>query len=191
VFETKEEEAEISESVSRVCNGEHNVFNEIARRYESRIFSLVLMMIRDRSAAEEVTQDTFLRAFSNLRKFDLNRPFYPWLATIATRLGINWVNRTGIKRQRETSYDELIEPPGTVSTPLDELVKRQSGITLWDHVAKLPQGERTAILLFYKQELTVAEIASVLGVTKGTVKTFLHRGRLHLKTRFEPTGDTQ
>jgi RNA polymerase sigma-70 factor (ECF subfamily) len=64
-------------------------------------------------------------------------------------------------------------------------------MTYLHQVSNLPQGERTAILLFYKQERTVSEIAIILGVTDGTVKTFLHRGRSHLRALLESEVDYQ
>ena len=95
-----EHESEDSVCVRRVLNGEQYAFNEIVRRYEQRVFSLLFMMTRDRSGAEEVAQDAFLRAYANLQTYDPQRPLYPWLATIAARLGINWVNRTGARQKR-------------------------------------------------------------------------------------------
>lgn len=175
--------------VRRVLNGERHAYDDIVSRYQKRVFSLLLMMLRDHSGAEEVTQDTFLRAYSNLQKYDLQRPLYPWLATIAARLGINWINRAGARQQRYQSAVDSSELAASTPHATDVIEAQQAQQQLWDHVAGLPQGERTAVLLFYKQELTVTEIASILGVTSGTVKTFLHRGRLHLKARLESNGD--
>ena len=73
---------EDSRCIRHTLEGDPAAYNEIVRRYEARIFSLLCMMIRDRSSAEEVAQDTFLRAFNNLTRFDQARPFYPWLASI-------------------------------------------------------------------------------------------------------------
>jgi RNA polymerase sigma-70 factor (ECF subfamily) len=177
--------------VHRVLNGARDDYTEIVTRYQGRVFSLLLMMTRDHSAAEEVTQDTFMRAFSNLSKYDMQRPLYPWLATIAVRLGINWSNRTGKGRQRNETGTELSELPSSEPHPGEHAEQQQDQQALWDQVASLPQGERTAVLLFYKQELRVTEIAAILGVTSGTVKTLLHRGRAHLKTQLEINGDIQ
>jgi RNA polymerase sigma-70 factor (ECF subfamily) len=184
-----EHQSEDLACVRRALSGEHHGYEEIVSRYQSRVFSLLLMMVRDHSGAEEVTQDTFMRAYSNLHKYDVQRPFYPWLATIATRLGINWINRSGARqRSGETEFD-VSELPASTPQPADQLVQHQVQQQLWDQVASLPQGERTAVLLFYKQELRVTDIAGILGVTTGTVKTLLHRGRAHLKTQLESNGD--
>jgi RNA polymerase sigma-70 factor (ECF subfamily) len=176
--------------VQRVLNGERHDYEEIVSRYQNRVFALLLMMVRDHSAAEELTQDAFMRAYSNLHKYDLQRPLYPWLATIAARLGINWINRAGARQQQSDCELDVSELPASTPQPVDHLAQQQAQQQLWGHVASLPQGERTAVLLFYKQELPVNEIASILGVTSGTVKTFLHRGRAHLKAHLESNGGT-
>jgi len=177
--------------VRRVLNGDRHGYDEIVHRYQNRVFSLLLMMVRDHSGAEEVTQDTFMRAYTNLHRYDLQRPLYPWLATIAARLGINWINRTGARQQRTESEFDVSELPAAASHPAAQLQQQQDQQQLWQQVASLPQGERTAVLLFYKQELRVTEIADILGVTTGTVKTLLHRGRAHLKAQLESKGDTK
>ncbi len=186
-----DEECADSACVSRVLNGGRDAYNEIVSRYQTRLFALLLMLIRVRFCEEEVTQVEFLRAYTNLRSYDLNRPFYPWLATIAVRLATNWINRTGARQQRSTSDFDITKLPTPVPSPAEELEKHQVERDLWTHVADLPQGERTAVLMFYKQELSVSDIAGILGVTQGTIKTFLHRGRSHLRTRIESTGDMQ
>jgi RNA polymerase sigma-70 factor (ECF subfamily) len=186
-----EDESEDQASVRRVLNGERHAYDEIVSRYQNRVFSLLLMMTRDHSGAEEVAQDTFLRAYSNLHKYDTHRPLYPWLATIAARLGINWINRVGARQQRMESAFDVSELPASASPPAEDIEAQQTQQSLWKHVASLPQGERSAVLLFYKLELSVTEIAGILGVTTGTVKTFLHRGRAHLKARLESNGDTK
>jgi RNA polymerase sigma-70 factor (ECF subfamily) len=186
-----EHQSEDIACVRRVLDGEQYGYEEIVRRYQNRVFSLLLMMLRDRSGAEEVTQDTFMRAYSNLHKYDLQRPLYPWLATIAARLGINWINRAGARQSHRGSEVDIAEVPASTPHPADQVEQGQAQQQLWDKVASLPQGERTAVLLFYKQELQVTEIAAILGVTTGTVKTLLHRGRAHLKAQLEFNGDTK
>lgn len=80
-------------------------------RYQARLFGLVLMMVREPTGAEEVTQDTSVRAYTNLAAYDDRRPFYPWLAAIADRLAQNWLGRHGRTVRREgTSLESAPEP---------------------------------------------------------------------------------
>ena len=181
--------SEDSRGIQQTLEGDRAAYDAIVRRYESRIFSLICMMIKDRSSAEEVAQDTFLRAFNNLTRFDQSRPFYPWLARIAARLAINWLNRTGTALSKMNSHADLEAISADQCEPADQLTAERAAVGLWQHVEQLPSGERAAVLMFYKQELTVSEIADVLGVTSGTIKTFLYRGRQHLRTRLQQQGE--
>ena len=142
-----------------------------------------MMTTRDRSAAEEITQDAFLRAHNNLHRYDTARPFYPWLATIAVRLAFNWTARTGARRSTIASGVDVDALPTADASPAQRVADEQQARALWAAVAELSPGERTAVLLFYKDELPVADIAGILGVSTGTVKTFLHRGRAHLRAQ--------
>ena len=164
--------------IKRTLAGDADAFGEIVQRYQPRVYALVLMTLNNESMAGDVLQDVFIRAYSQLNKFDQSRAFYPWLATIAVRLSINSGQRHARRNEVEAASDAL---SGTITSPDELLEDRQAGTDLWDQVAGLPRGEKMAVLLFYKQDMTVAEIAQVCNVSKGTVKTSLHRARKHLR----------
>ncbi len=139
------------------------------------------MLTRDAAAAQDVAQDAFVRAFTNLDAYDERRPFYPWLATIAVRLAQNWLSRRGRAAVREGASLESDPRDAAAADPLAALIAEEQGRKLWRSVAALPLGERTAAILYYRQEMSVAEIAGALGVTRGTVKTLLFRARERLR----------
>ena len=143
------------------------------------------MMLRNPDLAEEVTQDSFIRAFTHLDLYDESRPFYPWLATIAVRLTRNRQRQLSLELKRQESLDESDQEHAGKDTPDRTLAEKEAARQLWDRVSTLPLGERTVVFLFYRQELKVSEIARVLGVTGGTVKTLLFRARKKLRT--DPT----
>jgi RNA polymerase sigma-70 factor (ECF subfamily) len=87
-------------AVDATRGGDRDAFNQIVGRYQRRLFGLTLMMVRQPTAAEEVTQDVFIRAFTFLDRYDADRPFYPWLAAIAVRLAQSWLRRRGSWRTR-------------------------------------------------------------------------------------------
>ena len=161
--------------------GDHDAFARLVQEYQHRLFGLTLMILRDRSAAEEITQDAFIRAFTHIGQYDTRRPFYPWLATIAVRLS---QNRLRAGRSQTLDINDPRLSPET-DTALDTLLADERNRRLWRAVATLPYGERTAVMLFYNHEMSVSEIASALGVTSGTVKTLLFRARRHLRSRLE------
>lgn len=174
--------AAVHAAVRAVRGGDTDAFGRIVELYQRRLYGLALMMTRDPAGAEEIAQDAFVRAFTHLGAYDHSRPFYPWLSTIAARLAQNWLVARATRDRREGTE---IEPARMGATdaldPLTELIDDENDRVIWRAVAALPSGERTAVLLYYRQELRVGEIASVLGVTAGTVKTLLFRGRRRLR----------
>jgi RNA polymerase sigma-70 factor (ECF subfamily) len=169
-------------SVLAIRQGDHDAFARIVELYQRRLFSLSVMMTRDPSGAEEVTQDAFVRAFVHLDAYNDQRPFYPWLATIAVRLAQNWLTRrTRVVRREGTELAPDLAVAAAATDPLSELIADEHDRRLWRTVAALPSGERTAVILYYRQDMSVREIASALGVTNGTVKTMLFRARQKLR----------
>ena len=168
--------------VQRVRAGDVDAFGQIVKGYERRVFALAVMILRNREGADDVTQDAFVRAFERLDLYDVRRPFYPWLATITMRLSRNWLARHSPGARRETPIQpESSAYASTAPAALDVLVAEDEGRHLWRLVERLPLGERTAVVLHYRQELSVSEVASAIGVTAGTVKTLLFRARQHLR----------
>ena len=166
-----------------VQNGDRDAFAELLSRYQHRLFGLVLMMVREPAGAEEVTQDAFVRAYRHIGQYDRERPFYPWLAAIASRLAQNWLRQRQRHVQREGTPLENASEPATHTSALHELITDDRSRELWRAVAALPSGERTAVILYYRDDVPVREIAIALGVTTGTIKTLLFRARGHLRGR--------
>jgi RNA polymerase sigma-70 factor (ECF subfamily) len=169
--------------VGRVRLGERDAFSELVQRHQRRLFGLVLMMVRDPDGAQEVTQDAFVRAYQHLDQFDVDRAFYPWLATIAVRLSQNWLRQHGRTVRREGTAIEDAEEPATSARALASIMIDERDRQLWEAVAMLPSGERTAVMLHYRDEMPVQDAARALGVTTGTIKTLLFRARRHLRER--------
>ena len=180
-----------ADAIRRVRRGDRDAFGLLVRTYQTRLFGLVLMMVRDRSAAEDVAQDAFVRTYAHLAEYDDTRPFYPWLASIAVRLAQNWLRRHQRNTHREgTALDDAPEP-GAEPRGLTDLIAGEGSRRLWEAVARLSSGERTAVILYYRDELSVGDIARALGVTTGTVKTFLFRARQHLRERIKTDPATE
>lgn len=179
------EAAEVLSAVRAVSAGDHEAFARIVGWYQGRLFALILMTLRDPAGAEEVTQDAFVRAFTRLDLYDRRRPFYPWLATIGVRLAQTWLRRHARRTLRERPFDPDLDVRSARPDPLASLIADEKGRRLWRSVESLSSGERTAVFLYYRQEMKVGEIASVLGVTAGTVKTFLSRARRKLHRKIE------
>lgn len=173
-----DEGAVVRASVDRIRRGETDAFAQIVRLYQQRLFGLALMMVRDPGAAEDVAQEAFIRAFTRLDRYDENRPFYPWLATIAVRIAQSALRRRSrVVGIEGTPLDAAPEPLDKGGDALGALIEDEKARRLWRQVSGLPSGQRTTVFLYYRQEMKVADIARTLGVTAGTVKTLLFRAR--------------
>jgi RNA polymerase sigma-70 factor, ECF subfamily len=171
--------------VRDVRRGDREAFAHLVHRYQRRLFGLVLMMVRQPAGAEEVTQDAFVRAYTHIDCYDDYRPFYPWLATIAVRLSQNWLRLHGRTVRREGAPLESAPEPAATAGALTALIANERDRRLWQAVAELSSGERTAVVLYYRDEMAVRDIARALGVTTGTIKTLLFRARRHLRGRLD------
>jgi RNA polymerase sigma-70 factor (ECF subfamily) len=175
-------------AIGAVRRGNREAFARVVDVYQRRLFGLTLMMTRDPSGAEEIAQDAFVRAFTHLDAYDGRRPFYPWISTIAVRLAQNWlVRRTRVRTREGAGLDPDDQAVAGGADPLAELIADERDRRLWRSVAALPSGERTAVILYYRQDMNVREIACALGVTTGTIKTLLFRARQRLRRML---GDT-
>lgn len=170
----------VTAAVLAVRGGDPDAFARVVEMYQRRMFGLLLMMMGDRAGAEDVMQESFIRAYSHLESYDLHREFYPWLATIAVRLAQNWLKHRGRLDARESAEPAAQTSDDAVDL-LGELIEDERARHLWRVVASLPRGERMVVLLHYREEMKVSDIGKTLGVTDGTVKTMLHRARRKLR----------
>jgi len=148
--------------------------------------SLCMALMRDAASAEDLAQDVFVRAYRYLHTFDDRRPFFPWLAKIAYRLA-----QTRWQRQRrevglpEEAWGQMADA-GPDEDPSRHLVADEQARSLWRAVHALPEGQRTSVVLYYAHGMDVRQVAQVLGVSGGTVKTLLFRARRRLHSVLRP-----
>jgi RNA polymerase sigma-70 factor (ECF subfamily) len=185
---SRAEAAVVRAVIDEVRRGNREAFGQIVELHQRRVFALTLMMVRDRSAAEDIAQDAFARALVHLGRYDDQRPFYPWLATIAVRLAHTWLQRQARLTRREGVPIEPEHDRAATADPLAELIANEDERRLWREVAALASGERTVVYLYYRQDMKVRDMALALGVTAGTIKTLLFRARQRLRRTLDPAG---
>jgi RNA polymerase sigma-70 factor, ECF subfamily len=169
-------------AIRAVRAGDRDAFGHVVDVYQRRLFGLALMMTRDPAGAEEIAQDAIFRAFQHLDVYEDSRPFYPWISTIAVRLAQNWlVRRTGRTRREGAVLTGEEAVASHEADALATLIADESDRRLWHLVAGLPSGERTAVILYYRHDMRVGDVAKALGVTDGTIKTLLFRARRRLR----------
>jgi RNA polymerase sigma-70 factor (ECF subfamily) len=166
------------------AGGDRAAFARLVEKHQRAVFGLSVRLLGRSDEARDAAQDAFLRAWSQLKRYDPARPFRVWLLAIARNRCLDALRRRG--RDFELSEDEEHEPVIAVSPEVEEaLERRDMEKALAAAMELLPPRQKTAIALFHKDGLSTGEIAEVMGVPLGTVLTWLHRGRNELRKRLE------
>jgi RNA polymerase sigma-70 factor (ECF subfamily) len=172
--------------VRRVKAGDPDAFEGIVRRWQKPLLNLAYRFRRDRGEAEEMVQEAFLRVYRKLDLYREDSAFSTWMFTVATRLFTSHVRRKyprWVQVEDLDGFDRLtagrLTPGGTANPERgydrEDAVRRAVGT--------LPDRYRDAIVLFYFTERDIAESSRVLGISAGTFKSRLHRGREMLRKK--------
>src|SRR5262245_55895651 len=170
--------------IARARRGDQGAFEEIVRLYQRRVYGVALRIVRAHDVADDVTQEAFLRAWRSLERFELGRPFGPWVCRIAANLAVNHVRSP---RAREEGLPEAhAETRSREPGPLGALLDAEGARVLEAALAELPQEQRAVLVLRAVEELSYAEIAESLGISAGTVMSRLYRARERLALVLRP-----
>lgn len=179
------EALEDAELVARYLDGQRFAFQELVGRYQDRLLNFIYRTIGDRDRAEDLVQETFVRVYRHLHRFDPTKKFSTWIYTIASNLAKNELrNRSrnplvlfqAIKKNWEADHRPL-EWEDTTYSPDDLFRKRHLREKVEAAVAELPEHHRVVFVLREMEGKTYEEISEITGVTLGTVKSRLNRAR--------------
>jgi RNA polymerase sigma-70 factor (ECF subfamily) len=172
-------------------NGEEAAYRELIRRYERPVFALLYRMVRDRELAEDLAQETFVKALNALASFRGEFKFSSWIFKIASNAAIDQLRRrkldtlsldgsphAGTAEQAEATALQVGSPD---ATPLQQIEDRELGGAVEAAIGRLRPEYRACILLRHVEERTYEEIAEILDLPVGTVKTYIHRARHELR----------
>jgi RNA polymerase sigma-70 factor (ECF subfamily) len=168
------------ELARRARRGDAAAFDQLVVRFQRPVLRFCWRLLRSPDA-EDLAQETFVRAFVHFERFDPERPLLPWLIAIARRLCVDVLRRRKVKAMVDTL--PLGGPPAP--SPEGEAAVREQLSRLDRALADLDEGPREAIVLFHIEEMSYRDIAAALEVPMGTVMTWLHRGRARLKLALE------
>ncbi|HTQ29987.1 MAG TPA: sigma-70 family RNA polymerase sigma factor [Opitutaceae bacterium] len=152
--------------------GDQQGFAGIVRAHHRRVYNFLYQMTRHRHDAEDLTQQTFIRAYHHLARFDLERPLINWLFTIARHAALNHFR--GAKKWTEIPFDAA----GSEPSPARTAESRDRAANLWDRArAILPPREFEVLWLRFAEDLSTEETARVAGLTQTHVKVLVYRAR--------------
>lgn len=172
-------------------DGDHSAFAELVEAHQVAVFGTVLRLVRDREVAAEVSNRAFFRAFEHLADFDESRPPRPWLVRIAANEALNELRR----RRRDFEHTmrgeaaeiELGQLAGGPD-PADVLPRRERSAAIRAAVERLPEAQRTAVVLRYFADLSYADIAEATQQSVNNVGVILVRARDRLRRELEAEG---
>jgi len=172
--------------------GQREAFGVLVRRYQGELFGYLRRYLGDSNLAEDVFQNTFLQVYTKIGQYELGRPVRPWLYTIATHQAIDAMRRGG--RHQALSLDqvredgtgedlhhlmEMLESRGP--GPLDSAQNEERRELVRSGVERLPDFLKQVVILAYYQGLKYRDIADILGIPVGTVKSRLHSALVKLQ----------
>ena len=177
------------ELIHKVLSGDDEAFTALVRKYQKSVHALAWRKVGDFHFAEDITQDTFLQAYKKLSTLKNPNQFAGWLHVIANRLCKNWntKNKSVIKSMEEVSVLEMqtMSYDRYVSDKNEEAGRERHHKIVKKLLAKLPESERTVMILYYLGEMTAKEIGNFLGVSVNTITSRLQRARKRLEQEEE------
>jgi RNA polymerase sigma-70 factor, ECF subfamily len=179
------------EIVALAREGREAGYRELIRRYERPVFSLILRMVRDRQLAEDLAQETFIKALNAIASYRPEFKFSSWIFKIANNAAIDHLRRRELDTlsidgaPHATSAEDIeataLQVGDKGETPLAELEARELGTSIERAIGRLRPEYRSCIMLRHVEGLAYEEIAQLLDLPLGTVKTYIHRARHELR----------
>lgn len=185
--------------VQRCQNGEPEAFAELVREYQDRIYNLIFRMCRRAEDAEELAQETFLKAFEKIGQFRGTSRFYTWLFRIAKNLTISHCRRRGkvkfipLENTEDDAPDFGEARTATLAArrqpgPDAQAIRRETADRVTQALDALDEEHRVMVILRDIEDMRYEEIAEVLELPSGTVKSRLHRARVALRDALTDLG---
>ena len=180
--------------VRRAKKGDYRAFDLLVLKYQSRIVSIAFKFVKEIQLAEDISQESFIKAYRSIDSFREESAFYTWLYRITANTAKNYLVSKG--RRKESSISELsisenedfFELP-TNDSPEQILMAQSLKDTIYDALSGLPEDTRTALSLREFEGLNYEEIAEIMNCPVGTVRSRIFRGREALENLISPITD--
>ena len=175
--------------------GREDAYRELIARYERPVFSLIFRMVRDNETAEDLAQETFIKVLNNIDRYLPEFKFSSWLFKIANNITIDYLRRRqldtvslegapdAVSEESKRATSLAIASPG--ESPLQQLESKELGEQIERAIARLRPEYRACILLRHVEDYSYDEIAEIVKLPLGTVKTYIHRARAELREALE------
>jgi RNA polymerase sigma-70 factor (ECF subfamily) len=168
-------------AIIREClEGRPGAWETLMNTYAKRVFNMAYQFCGRREEAEDLAQEIFLKLYNSLSKFDFQKNFTAWLLTMAKNYLIDEYRRTKWERTQRDEFDERVLAQTSLSGPEESLVRKESRAIIWEGLNRLSSEMRMAVILRDLQGRSYEEMAEILGLPLGTVKSRVNRARIAL-----------
>ena len=183
-----------AELIDAINSGQQNLFYDLVKRYERKLYNFGFRFCRDVQDAEDLVQETFLNVFKYLKDFRQETQFKNWLYKIAGNVCLKKRRKSKFAPERELSLDEFLpgdqeqapkDFPDWATLPLDQLLNKEMSHTISEAIVSLPEKYRLVILLRDMEGFGTDETSQILNVSPANVKVRLHRARLFLREKLK------
>ncbi|OHB54417.1 MAG: hypothetical protein A2173_06695 [Planctomycetes bacterium RBG_13_44_8b] len=173
-----------AELLDRFAAGDESAFHEIVNRYKNGLYTFLKQFLNRQDMVEDVFQETFLQLFTSRESFDPQRPLRPWLFTIAANKAkdalrkaqrINAIPIGTISESQEMSFDDVLNSLTSDNTmPYEELERGETSVRVAEVIESMPENLREILILAYFNKFSYKQMAQILSIPIGTVKSRLH-----------------
>jgi len=172
--------------VERVLSGDNRAFEKLVEKYKKRIYYLAYKMTRDHDSADELAQESFVKAYQALSRFKKDYSFYTWIYRICVNLSINFLKKE--KNSISTDFisdKELLQFSGNVSDQLESMITSEQAAIVKQALETIPPDQKAVFILKTYENMTYEQMATVMDCSIGTVMSRLYRARHKLRNALE------
>lgn len=174
-----------SELIQRLRDSDLDALGVLFERYRTRVFRTALIIVHDPAAAEDILQDCFLKVYAHADRIDTTRPLVPWLYRVTVNLSYTWLSRgRGRRTPLDKVVDRLVSPMRQAPDQLTEQTELRTNVR--EAISSLSIDQRVVIVLYYLNNLNLQDIAEILDLPVGTVKSRLYYARENLRATLGP-----
>ncbi len=173
------------ELIDLVLNGNTNAFGELVDRYQNFVFTIAIRIIKVREEAEEIAQDSFIKAFDSLASFRGESKFSTWLYRIVYHKSLDRLKKNSRSKTCEIIEDITEDKLVEIENGLEFILSKERTERIRECIAKLPADDAAIITLFYFEEQSLKEISQITDLTEDNIKIKLYRSRKKLFSLLE------
>jgi RNA polymerase sigma-70 factor (ECF subfamily) len=176
--------------MQRIALGDEAAFEALYDRYSRLLYSLLLSVVKHPPEAQDLLQEVFLHIWRQAKNFDAGRGnVYSWLVTMTRHRAIDRLRSKGFRERQQELHDDdsVLMLPDSALSPLDSITVMEQRERVRDALDKIPSEQRDALMLAYFQGYTQTEIATLLQIPLGTIKTRMRQGLLKLSALLQPS----